>query len=76
MFGNAARPKAYIIMWIALHQRLAIVDRLAEWGVKVNKECTLCQETEETIEHPMCNVSLLATYGTYYFDPTSTILAT
>ena len=41
MFNNAARPKAYFIMWIMLNQKLATVDRVAQWGVAVNKNCVL-----------------------------------
>ena len=42
MFNNAARPKAYFKMWIMMNQRLVTVDRLAKWGVEVEKTCVLC----------------------------------
>ncbi|KAK4720344.1 hypothetical protein R3W88_010577 [Solanum pinnatisectum] len=51
MFNNAARPKAYFTMWPMLNKKLAMVDRLAKWGVEVNKTCILCKKAEETIEH-------------------------
>ncbi|KAK4724358.1 hypothetical protein R3W88_027137 [Solanum pinnatisectum] len=53
MFNNAARPKAYFTMWIMLNKKLATVDMLAKWGVDVNKTCILCNNAEETIEHPI-----------------------
>ena len=43
MFNNAARPKAYFTMWIMINQRLVTVDRLAKWGVEVEKTCVLCK---------------------------------
>ncbi|KAK4733486.1 hypothetical protein R3W88_007747 [Solanum pinnatisectum] len=51
MFNNAARPKAYFTMWLMLNKKLATVDRLAKWGVEVNKTCILCRNAEETIEY-------------------------
>ncbi|XP_069143462.1 uncharacterized protein [Solanum lycopersicum] len=51
MFNNAARPKAYFIMWIMMNQRLVTVDRLAKWGVEVQKTRVLCKNDEETAEH-------------------------
>ena len=51
MFNNAARPKAYFTMWIMLNQRLMTVDRLAQWGIEVEKKCVMCKRDEETAEH-------------------------
>ena len=51
MFNNAARPKAYFTMWIMLNQRLMTVDRLAQWGIEVEKICVMCKRDEETAEH-------------------------
>ena len=51
MFNNVARPKAYFTMWIMMNQRLATVDRLAQWGVVVEKICVLCKNADENVEH-------------------------
>ncbi|XP_015060281.1 uncharacterized protein LOC107006172 [Solanum pennellii] len=51
MFNNAARPKAYFTMWIMMNQRLVTVDRLAQWGIEVEKTCVLCKNDEETAEN-------------------------
>ena len=51
MFKNAARPKAYFTLWIMLNRKLAIVDRLAKWGMVLNKACVLCKSADENIEH-------------------------
>ena len=51
MFNNAARPKAYFTMWILMNQKLATVDRLAQWGVAVDKTCVLCKNADENLEH-------------------------
>ncbi|XP_069143464.1 uncharacterized protein [Solanum lycopersicum] len=51
MFNNAARPKSYFTMWIMLNQRLMTVDRLAQWGIEVEKICVMCKREEETAEH-------------------------
>ncbi|KAK4717884.1 hypothetical protein R3W88_016222 [Solanum pinnatisectum] len=55
MFKNAARPKAYFIMWLMLHKKLPITDRLTKWGMVVSKRCVMCQNEEETIEHLVIN---------------------
>ena len=51
MFNNDARPKTYFTMWIMMNQRLVTVDRLAQWGVEVEKTCVLCKNDDETAEH-------------------------
>lgn len=51
MFKDAARSKAYFIMYLMLYQRLSIVDRLGKWGLEVPQTCMLCQEANETAEH-------------------------
>ncbi|TMW80981.1 hypothetical protein EJD97_013071, partial [Solanum chilense] len=43
MYSNAARPKAYITMWIMMNQNLSTVDRLAQWGIEVDK-VSICKE--------------------------------
>ena len=51
MYSNAARPKAYIIMWLMMNQKLSTVDRLVRWGLEVDKTCVLCKKADETNEH-------------------------
>ena len=51
MFNNVAKPKAYFSMWIMINQKLATVDRLAQWGVAINKTCVLCTNADENVEH-------------------------
>ena len=51
MYRYAARPKAYITMWIMMNQKLSTIDRLTQWGIEVDKVCVLCKNAEETIEH-------------------------
>ncbi|XP_015075524.1 uncharacterized protein LOC107019617 [Solanum pennellii] len=59
IFNNAARPKAYFTMWIMMNQRLVTVDRLAQWGVVVDKTCVLCKNVDENAEHlfMQCNLA-------------------
>ena len=56
MYSNAARPKAYIIMWLMMNQKLSTVDRLVRQGLEVDKTCVLCKKADETTEHlfPQC----------------------
>ena len=51
MYSNAARPKAYIIMWLMMNQKLSTVDRLVRWGLEIEKTCVLCKNVDETKEH-------------------------
>lgn len=51
MLNNTPRPKAYFIMWLILHKKLATADRLKKWGLIISKTCTLCDKENETIEH-------------------------
>ncbi|XP_016507454.1 uncharacterized protein LOC107825139 [Nicotiana tabacum] len=45
-------PKQKYILWMAMHRRLATVDRLVKWGVQVDQSCTLCgRDIEETHDH-------------------------
>ncbi|XP_070007628.1 uncharacterized protein LOC142165365 [Nicotiana tabacum] len=45
-------PKHKYILWMAMHRRLATVDKLAKWGVQVDQSCTLCgRDIEETHDH-------------------------
>ncbi|XP_019244491.1 PREDICTED: uncharacterized protein LOC109224365 [Nicotiana attenuata] len=45
-------PRHQFILWMALHRRLATVDRLIKWGIPVPAECALCMtDEEETHDH-------------------------
>ena len=39
-----ATPKFFFIIWIAMHGRLSIIDRMSCWNENVNASCVLCQE--------------------------------
>ena len=47
MFNNAT----YFTMWIMMNQRLVTGDKLAQWGVVVEKTCVLCKNADENVEH-------------------------
>ena len=47
MFNNAT----YFTMWIMMNQRLVTGDKLAQWGVVVEKICVLCKRADENAEH-------------------------
>lgn len=50
--ASKALPKQHFILWLALHRRLATIERLQKWGISMSKECVLCQKNiEETKEH-------------------------
>nr|XP_009782599.1 PREDICTED: uncharacterized protein LOC104231324 [Nicotiana sylvestris] len=50
--GSNAIPKYQFILWLALHRRLAIVDRLRIWGITVESNCVLCgKKVNESMEH-------------------------
>ncbi|XP_060194981.1 uncharacterized protein LOC132624179 [Lycium barbarum] len=51
MFKNDARPKAKFVMWLHLHGGMRTNDRLIQWGMEVNPECTFCQLQNETREN-------------------------
>ncbi|XP_016493635.1 uncharacterized protein LOC107812960 [Nicotiana tabacum] len=45
-------PRHQFALWMAIHQRLATVDRLTKWGILVPKSCVLCTtDEEETHDH-------------------------
>ena len=50
MNKNAARPKATFTLWILLNRKLATVDRLAKWGMALDKTCVLCKNVDD-MEH-------------------------
>ncbi|XP_059302048.1 uncharacterized protein LOC132053979 [Lycium ferocissimum] len=51
MFNNDARPKAKFTMWLHLHGRMRIANKLLQWGMDVNPICSLCQSHNETRKH-------------------------
>ncbi|XP_021861687.2 uncharacterized protein [Spinacia oleracea] len=57
--NSKATPKAIFVTWLALLNRLATKDRLVKWNLNVDKQCVLCQEKEETVQHLFfeCNYS-------------------
>lgn len=81
MYQNAARPKAYFIMWIMLNKRLLTANRLEKWRYEVAKTCVLCQKEEETNDHLFieCNFAcmlwnkLLGWNQEQHFIPTNRI---
>ncbi|XP_019264507.1 PREDICTED: uncharacterized protein LOC109242131 [Nicotiana attenuata] len=51
VFQNAARPKAIFNLWLMLHGRLPTKDRIASWGMTIDRSCVLCQGQLETRDH-------------------------
>ncbi|XP_019228669.1 PREDICTED: uncharacterized protein LOC109209786 [Nicotiana attenuata] len=50
--GSKAIPKHRFILWLAVHRKLATIDRLGRWGVTVANECVLCAtKDEESMEY-------------------------
>ncbi|XP_070018975.1 uncharacterized protein [Nicotiana sylvestris] len=37
-------PRHQFILWLAIRQRLAAVDRLERWGINVPKDCVFCSK--------------------------------
>lgn len=49
---NGSLPKQQFIMWMAMHRRMATVDRLIKWGIHVEQGCVLCErDVIEIHEH-------------------------
>lgn len=45
-------PKHQFILWLAMHGRLATVERLFKWGIIVDSACVLCNTgAVETFQH-------------------------
>ncbi|XP_070001869.1 uncharacterized protein LOC142166146 [Nicotiana tabacum] len=45
-------PKQQFILWMTIQRRLATVDKLAKWGIRVTHSCVLCGgDIEETHDH-------------------------
>lgn len=49
-YGNDARPKAKIILWLASHRRLATKDKLLRFGLINEAKHEFC-EYDETLQH-------------------------
>ncbi|XP_060182433.1 uncharacterized protein LOC132612113 [Lycium barbarum] len=50
--GASSVPRHKFITWLAIQRRLATVDRLEKWGIKVDKKCVLCTSgRDETLDH-------------------------
>lgn len=50
--ASKAIPRHQFILWLALHRRLATVERLQKWGIVVSKDCVLCRSNaKETFDH-------------------------
>ncbi|PNX57041.1 hypothetical protein L195_g050196, partial [Trifolium pratense] len=56
-YGNVARPRALVTLWLACHERLATRDRLHKYGAMDTTHCCFCN-TEETQQHLMFNCSV------------------
>ncbi|KAK4726701.1 hypothetical protein R3W88_031618 [Solanum pinnatisectum] len=39
------------IVWLAIHKRLATVDKLVKFGIQIPRECAYCGLTDETFSH-------------------------
>ncbi|XP_075112580.1 uncharacterized protein LOC142182282 [Nicotiana tabacum] len=45
-------PRHQFILWLAIRQRLATVDRVERWGINIPKDCVLCSKgTTESLAH-------------------------
>lgn len=51
IYDCKASPRSIFILWLALHKRLATVDRLCRWGIVVSPVCALCNFADESIQH-------------------------
>lgn len=49
---SKALPRQQFIMWLAMHRKLATVDRLRKWGLLIASDCMLCwKDIEKTMEY-------------------------
>ncbi|XP_060210976.1 uncharacterized protein LOC132637992 [Lycium barbarum] len=56
VLGDGSLPRYQFQTWLALHQKLATVDRLERWGIHVSKYCVLCDSgDEEDLPHLLFN---------------------
>lgn len=51
-------PKFKFILWLALHNRLATVERLLKFGIQTPHQCIFCEQAVETFDHLFFECSL------------------
>ncbi|KAK4713668.1 hypothetical protein R3W88_019575 [Solanum pinnatisectum] len=44
-------PRYKFILWLAIHKRLATVERLQKFGINVPPDCAFCGQHLETFSH-------------------------
>nr|GEV42450.1 hypothetical protein [Tanacetum cinerariifolium] len=45
------QPRHAFLLWLAIKERLATQDRLANWNCQINDECPLCQKERDSHSH-------------------------
>ncbi|KAK4711927.1 hypothetical protein R3W88_006440 [Solanum pinnatisectum] len=48
---SCVHPRFKFILWLAIQNRLATVDRLMKFGIQVPPDCAFCGATLETFDH-------------------------
>ncbi|XP_049405161.1 uncharacterized protein LOC125868574 [Solanum stenotomum] len=56
-------PRHRFHLWLAVQQRLSIVDRLQKFGIQVLMECSFCSQEEETFDHLLFSCSYSYRFG-------------
>nr|XP_009803944.1 PREDICTED: uncharacterized protein LOC104249256 [Nicotiana sylvestris] len=51
-------PRFKFILWLALHNRLATVERLLKFGIQTPQQCIFCEQVVETFDHLSFKCSL------------------
>ena len=51
LWFSGSTPKYSVMSWIAVHNRLAIGDRLLQWNAQANAQCILCNSAVESRNH-------------------------
>ncbi|XP_060202516.1 uncharacterized protein LOC132630951 [Lycium barbarum] len=52
LLSSGPLPRHHFILWLAVQNRLATVDRLAKWNIQVPMECVMCSsQAVETMQH-------------------------
>lgn len=52
-------PKCAFIIWLLMYQRLHTLDRLAKWGLNVDRKCRMCEVQEESHQHLFLDYSFI-----------------
>ncbi|GLJ30873.1 hypothetical protein SUGI_0613830 [Cryptomeria japonica] len=65
---NRLLPKADAFLWIALHNKILIGDRLKLIGISGPSICVLCKSAEETIDHLLFTCPMTEACWNYFFD--------